>query len=141
MHNDEVPGEVAAVILELLWIFGCYAAAVLAAQAIVRRSAGAGRYHYVLVAGNHEAEIEGCVRALQRYSRRTGKDIGITVVLDGSTDETGAIVERFARGSEGIGIVRSDRERVTPWAGEQEVVRIDLGIREHVARLPLWRRW
>ena len=139
---------------ELLWIIGCYAAAVLAAHAVYRRSAGGERHHYVLVAGNHESEIEGCVRALQRYSRRTGTEVGITVVLNESTDETGAIVERFSREGEGIGWIRHDHEEAMlklhdgersqaekPWEGAGEVTWIDLGIREHVARLPMWRRW
>ncbi|MFD0673644.1 glycosyltransferase family A protein [Cohnella sp. GCM10027633] len=179
---------------ELLWIIGCYAAAALVAHWVYKRSVAGGiRRHYVLVAGNHESEIEGCVRALQRYSRRTGTDVGITVVLDGSSDETGAIVERFTRDGSGIGWIRWEdeeaklklhrweRSREVAAAGseqglgqelgqelgqyggqgqehaigqgqeqehgagqeheKEQVVWIDLGVREHVTRLPMWRRW
>ena len=143
-------GEVAAVIPTLLWIVGLYAAAAAWAHWAYRRSAGASRRHYVLVAGNHQLQIEGYIRALQRYSRRTGTDIGITVLLDESTDETGAILERFARGGSGIDCVKRDGEEtnepVRRWERSRgtdggKVVWVELGCREHIDRLPLWRRW
>lgn len=135
----------------LLWILGFYAAAAAWAHWAYRRSAGASRRHYVLVAGNHQLQIEGYIRALQRHARRTGKEIGITVVLDESTDETGAILEKFARGGTNIDCVRRGGEEadgtIRRWerfreeaAGEQ-VVWVELGCREHIDRLPLWRRW
>ncbi len=91
---------------ELLWIVGLYVAAALLVSAIVRRSSRKERRHYVLVAGNHQMQIEGYIRTLQHFSRRTGTDIGITVLLDRSTDETGPILERMARRDSGIAWVR-----------------------------------
>ncbi len=91
---------------ELLWIVGLYVAAALLVSALVRRSSRKGRRHYVLVAGNHQMQIEGYIRTLQHFSRRTGTDIGITVLLDRSTDETGPILERMARRDSGIAWVR-----------------------------------
>lgn len=97
-------------ILELLWIVGLYAAAVAVAHAALRRwKSGERKRHYVLVAGNHQMQIEWYVRSLQIYSRLTGMDIGITIILDpSSSDETGRIVERFARGGEEVGLVRAN---------------------------------
>ncbi len=93
---------------ELLWIVGLYVAAAAFAHWTIRRSDGDGRRHYVLVAGNHQMQIEGYIRTIQHFSRRTGTEIGITVVLDRSTDETGPILERMARKNTGIEWVRRE---------------------------------
>lgn len=138
---------------ELLWIIGFYVAAVVWAHSAYRKSSGASRRHYVLVAGNHQLQIEGYIRALQQFSRRSGTDIGITVVLDCSTDETGAIMERFSRSESGIEWMRREDEnaasKLDRWeryraddsSGEAEqVVWVELGRKEHLTKLPLWRR-
>jgi hypothetical protein len=98
--------EVAVLIPDILWIVGLYAIAAFFAHWIIRRGSKDKRRHYVLVAGNHQMQIEGYIRALQQFSRRTGTEIGITVVLDESTDDTGKIMERFARTDTGIEWVR-----------------------------------
>ena len=137
---------------ELLWIVGLYIAAIAFAHWLIRRSASAGRRHYVLVAGNHQMQIEGYIRAIQHFSRRTGMEIGITVVLDRSTDETGPILERMARKNTGIEWVRRDlpdnvgrkdervcrqgKERVGSVAEDSNVVWVELARPEDVKRLP-----
>ncbi|MFC5700889.1 hypothetical protein ACFPVX_06325 [Cohnella faecalis] len=93
---------------ELLWIIGFYAAAAALTHSVFRRHSGGDRRHYVLVAGNHQMQIEWYVRSLQQFSRRTGMDIGITVVLDNSSDDTGKIMERFARRGDGVGLIRAE---------------------------------
>ena len=138
---------------ELLWIIGFYVAAAVWAHWAFKKSAGASRRHYVLVAGNHQLQIEGYVRALHQFSRRSGTDICITVVLDRSTDETGAIMERFSRSQAGIACLRREDEKAASklirWErsradeGEddiEQVVWVELGRQEHLTRLPLWRR-
>jgi hypothetical protein len=139
--------EVAAVIPEFLWIIGFYAAAAAWAHWMFGRKTEFDRLHYVLVAGNHQLQIEGYVRALQHFSRRTGTDIGITVLLSQSDDETGAIVEKFARS--GVGLTRDGdghtrdilgdlkcASGVKPSQGEQ-VVWVELTREDDVSRLPL----
>ncbi|MFB9276262.1 hypothetical protein [Cohnella cellulosilytica] len=137
---------------ELFWIVGLYVAAMALAHWLIRRSAGAGRRHYVLVAGNHQMQIEGYIRAIQHFSRRTGTEIGITVVLDRSTDETGPILERMARKNVGIEWVRRDlpdnggrkdervcgrgEELVGSVAADPSVVWVELARPEDVKRLP-----
>jgi hypothetical protein len=106
-YNAVLRQEVAAVIPELLWIIGFYVAAAALAHRIVGHGADERRRHYVLVAGNHQLQIEWYIRALQRFSRLTGTDIGITVVLDDSSDDTGKITEIFARGCDKIGLLRT----------------------------------
>jgi len=101
--------EVAAVVPEMLWIVGFYVAAAAWVHALYGRNADADarKRHYVLIAGNRQLQMEWYVRSLQYLSRRTGTDIGITVVLEQSSDETGAIVEMFAREDAGIELIRN----------------------------------
>jgi hypothetical protein len=140
---------------ELLWIIGFYAAAAAFAHWTIRRGTNGNRRHYVLVAGNHQLQIEWYIRALQQFSKRTGTDIGITVVLDQSSDETGKILERFARADTGIEWVRTDDgnkiSNMPPGleqnhfsvgeegkqAARQQVVWVELARSDDVARLPL----
>jgi hypothetical protein len=131
---------VAAVIPELLWIIGFYAAAVVLVHWLIRRNSSEERRHYVLVAGNHQMQIEWYIRALQQFSRRTGTEIGITVVLDQSFDDTGKIMERFARGDSGIDCVRKnagEMESRQPVAADPKVVWVELASKDDLARLPL----
>jgi len=102
------------VIPEMLWIIGFYVAAAAWVHAWRGRHAGdaAAKRHYVLLAGNHQMQMEWYVRALRYFSRRTGTDIGITVVLDrASNDETGSIVELLARQDDGIELIRTAGDR------------------------------
>ena len=147
---------------ELLWIIGFYALAAVLTHAYHVRRAGAGKIRYVLLAGNHQMQMEWYLRSLLRYSRWTGKELGILVVLHRSTDETGRIVERFARKHDHIRLVRADDGAVLgPGAGlsvagetpetavrqaamresgsaaGEPLVWVDLNNREHLSRLPL----
>lgn len=140
---------------EVLWIVGFYAAAAAFAHWTIRKGSSGERRHYVLVAGNHQMQIEWYIRALQQFSRRTGTEIGITVVLDQSSDETGKILEYFARSDAGIDWVRYDTGNPLPdmpermdlgysnvgeegWQVDQkQVVWVQLARKDDVARLPL----
>jgi len=124
------------VIPELLSIIGFYAAVVAFVHWMIRRGSGGDQRHYVLVAGNHQMQIEWYIRALQQFSRRTGTEIGITVVLCESTDETGEIMERFARRDTGIKYVRNDTV-INEASGDGKTVWVELAHKDDVARLPL----
>ncbi|MEV5029671.1 hypothetical protein [Paenibacillus sp. LPE1-1-1.1] len=83
----------------LLLVIGCYALAALSvhlAYRIWRRRQQSSK-HYVLVAGDRQKNMEWYVRSLFYFSRRMGKDVRLTIVDRGVTDETLAIVERLAR--------------------------------------------
>ncbi|RED57615.1 hypothetical protein [Cohnella lupini] len=143
---------------DLLWILAFYAVAAVFAHWIIRRRSKEDHHHYVLVAGNHQMQIEGYIRALQQFSRRTGTEIGITVVLDQSTDDTGKIMERFARTDTGIEWVRRTGATEAPTEsdaaeglevgnsaprsesvrnGNGKVVWVELNRMDDVMRLPL----
>lgn len=127
---------------ELLWVIGLYAGAAACAHWLISRSRSLRRQEYVLVAGNHERQIEGYVRALQQYARRSGTDIGITVLLAESSDDTGAIMERLIRNEDGVALARTcdgvgmctgdDRDRA-----DANVVWVSLDKQEELERLPL----
>jgi hypothetical protein len=139
--------EVAGVMFELLWISAFYAAAAAFAHWLIRRGAGIERRQYVLIAGNHQMQIEWYIRALQQFSRRTGTEIGITVVLERSTDDTRRIMECFARGNERIEWVRQEVASGASIAcesavgeadrGNPRVVWVELSNQEDVRKLPL----
>ncbi|WEK53910.1 MAG: hypothetical protein P0Y55_15290 [Candidatus Cohnella colombiensis] len=126
--------------LDLMWIIGLYAAAVAIVHWAYRREAGVAARHYVLVAGNHQMEIEGYVRALQHFSRRSGTDIAITVVLDHSSDETGAIMDRFAKRGTGIACIRKEEQsglhKVAADGEQHQVIWIELDQVTDLAKLP-----
>ena len=109
---------------EMLWIVGIYLAAAAWVHASLGRHADsdARKRHYVLVAGNHQWQMEWYVRLLQHFSRRSGTDIGITVVLENSSDDTGPIVELFARENGGIELVRSGEVGVGDESGTIHLV-------------------
>jgi hypothetical protein len=93
----------------LLAIVGCYAFAALLVRWAARFSPGwRSGMHVVLFAGNQGERIEWYLRRLRRWSLRTGRDVRVTLVDCGSTDDTAVIAERFGRGAGAIHVVRPD---------------------------------
>lgn len=89
-------------LIELLCVAAIYAGAIAYAHWVARRRRRTETNRYVLVADNHESQIEWYMRALQLYGRRSGTDIRISVMLRDSTDETASIVRQMARSDDGI---------------------------------------
>lgn len=83
----------------LLFVIGCYALAALSVHLAYRiwRGRQQSSKHYVLVADVRQKNMEWYLRSLFSFSRRMGKDIRLTIVDRGVSDETRAIVERLAR--------------------------------------------
>ncbi|QHT63456.1 glycosyltransferase family 2 protein [Paenibacillus lycopersici] len=86
-------------IAALLWIVGCYvlAAAVIYALSAIRRRQSRSVKHYVLIAGNEGQRMEWYMRSLRRFSHLTGTDVKVTVVDNGSEDDTLDIARVFAK--------------------------------------------
>lgn len=114
----------------LLAIIGCYAFAALAVRLAARRLPGwRDGTHVVLFAGNQGQRVEWYLRRLRRWSLRTGRDVRITLVDCGSTDDTAAIAERFEAGA--VAVVRSG-----------EIAEAEGGApRDPSALKASWRRW
>lgn len=92
----------------LLAVIGCYAFAALMVRVAARRFPGwRSRMHVVLFAGNQGGRVEWYLRRLRWWSLRTGRDVRVTLVDCGSTDDTAAIAERFGRGTDAVTVVRS----------------------------------
>jgi len=83
----------------LLLVIGCYALAALSVHLAYRiwRGRQQSSKHYVLVADVQQKNMEWYVRSLFSFSRRMGKNVRLTIVDQGVTEETLAIVERLAR--------------------------------------------
>lgn len=83
----------------LLLIMGCYALAALLVHLVFWARWGRSRKgkHYVLIADQGQKNMEWYLRMLFSFSRWVGKDVRLTVVDRGATEETMAIVERWRR--------------------------------------------
>ncbi len=90
-------------IILFLSIIGCY----LAAAALVhlaywfkhsylasRKKAG---LHYIWIADQSQTDMEWHLRSLFSFSRKNGKQVKLTLVDRGMSDESVAIVERFTK--------------------------------------------
>jgi hypothetical protein len=89
----------AAMITVLLWVVVCYALAAAAVHTASRLNWKREPQvkHFVLIAENHQMQMEWYIRSLQWYSLRFGKEVRVTVVNQGSEDETMDIARFFAR--------------------------------------------
>lgn len=70
----------------------------------------AGHDHYLLITGDHQHQIEWIIRSLLFYAWIKGKDIRITVLDEGSSDDTTEIVRRFATTREGVQLLPADAD-------------------------------
>lgn len=95
-------------VIVFITVIGCY----LAAAGLVHfmhwylnrsseRKKMGGR-HYVLITDQRQTNIEWHLRSLFSFSRTSGKDVQLTVVDNGLTEEELAIVNRFSREEEKI---------------------------------------
>lgn len=106
----------------LLGIVGCYvlAAAVIYASSVIRRGRERKAKHYVLIAGNEGQRMEWYMRSLHRFSHRTGTDVKVTVVDNGSADETLRIAQVFAKRGMDVNVRASeDTEGMAGVAGKE----------------------
>jgi len=84
----------------LFWIVGTYmlgAAAVHAAHRRFVQRSESGDRHYILYSFNDERHIEWAVRSLSLFYWLQGRSVTITVIDEGSTDHTLAIVHSLSR--------------------------------------------
>ncbi|WP_055106068.1 glycosyltransferase family A protein [Paenibacillus ihumii] len=100
--------------------------------------------HYILVAYNHENQIEWYLRALMWYSCLSAQSLRITILDEGSQDDTLAIIERMKYanrlnltviGRTGIQDEHDMIRRSVPDEGEQ-LKFIDLRVPHEAAKIP-----
>ncbi|RIX51077.1 hypothetical protein D3P08_18545 [Paenibacillus nanensis] len=88
----------------LLLVVGCYVLAALLVH--LAHWLGRGRVqrskHYVLITDSGQNNMEWYLRMLHAFSRWMGKDVRLTVVDRGASEETMAIVERWRRGGKEV---------------------------------------
>lgn len=91
--------EGAAMMLGLVWIMGTYAVGILLIHWLHWRWKRRGlerKMHYVLVTRNNQMQVEWYIRSLGFFSWLKGRSIAVTLVDEGSTDETLAIAGRLS---------------------------------------------
>lgn len=93
---------------QLIWIVLIYASAAFGVHALhawARRkpsSERGGWTHIVVITRNHESVVEGVVRSLALHACLTGKAIRVTLMDDGSTDQTQCIAALTGRNACGL---------------------------------------
>lgn len=91
-------------LMVILLVIGCYALAALLvhlAYWIGSRRQQRSK-HYVLITDQGQNNMEWYLRMLHTFSRWMGKDVRLTVVDRGASEETMAIVERWRRGGKEV---------------------------------------
>lgn len=90
----------------LLLVIGCYVLAALFVHLAYRIWRGRQRssQHYVLVADDRQRNLEWYVRSLFSFSRRMGRNVRLTIVDHGVSEETRAMVDRLARGGREVNV-------------------------------------
>ncbi|MFF2889973.1 hypothetical protein [Paenibacillus sp. NPDC057967] len=90
----------------ILLIIGCYAVAALFVHLAfwIGQRRSRTEKHFVLIAGQAGKNMEWYLRMLHAFSRWLGRDIRLTVVDAGASEETMAIVERWKRRGEQVHI-------------------------------------
>lgn len=84
----------------LLYILGIYAAGLAIIHWLHGRwtkEEGARRPHYILMTRDNQLQIEWYIRSLFFFSRVKGRHIIVTIVDEGSTDDTLEIAVRLAK--------------------------------------------
>lgn len=124
----------------LLWIVVCYGsaiAAVHAAHALWKKN-GTGQpsgKHYILVTNNSGQQVEWVFRALAWYVRMKGIGVKITVLDEGSHDDTIPIVERIAANGDSDVAILYTTDRVAEDSDESSIT-VRLNHREDWSKLP-----
>ncbi|WP_426450498.1 hypothetical protein ACP26L_00465 [Paenibacillus sp. S-38] len=117
--------------LGLVWIIGCYAAGIAVIHALHRqwkRRGARQAAHYVLYTQNAQMQLEWYLRSLFFFSWMKGRNIEVTLVDEGSADETLEIAVRMAR-EHSLSIVSQEYWNLDTWIEghqEQDVVFIRL---------------
>lgn len=95
-------------------VLGSYVLAALSVHLIRyygRRHRSLKSQHYVLYARNDASRMEWFLRSIGWYSRRSGTEVRVTVIDCGSSDETLAIVGRFAQNGMGCAVESQPPDR------------------------------
>ena len=131
-------------VLGLLWIVGAYAlgAALVHAVFWYMQRAETGAKHYVLYTLNDGPHVEWAVRSLILFYWLQGRQVLITVIDEGSTDETLDIVQSLAR-RHMLHVRRADSDSgqdtgvVISSVQDFEIIHIRLRQPEDLQKLPL----
>lgn len=133
----------------LLVMIGSYGLCIVLVHAAYAWSRG-GRQavcHYVLIGRNQQLRMEWFIRSLLLFSWIRGCIIQITVVDEGSQDDTLKIVRKFQQQSDGIlTIVECSQDReasIKQWElhhkpdATEELIVVELSSPSDLAKLPL----
>ncbi|MCZ8514866.1 hypothetical protein O9H85_21075 [Paenibacillus filicis] len=87
-------------LIGLVWIVGCYAAGIALIHILHSRwtrREQAGTVHYALMTRDDQNTVEWFIRSLHFFSWLKGRAITITIIDEGSSDDTLAIAYRLSQ--------------------------------------------
>jgi hypothetical protein len=129
----------------LLWILGCYGISVavlhICLGTYLQKTKKAAKI--LLITKNNQAQIEWYIRSMFFFSRLRGRDLTVTILDEGSTDDTGKIIERLCY------IHRMDLEWCSPEQSLDDLLRahlddpvilVNLSNKEEMTRIPVFDR-
>ncbi|WP_052350769.1 hypothetical protein [Paenibacillus gorillae] len=125
----------------LLVVVGCYAlvAALVHLTYWLKRDRVRVSKHYVLVAHNQHMRMEWLVRSFYAFSRRMGTDAKLTVVDDGSMEQTAEIVDRLEQGGGSVFVHEGKAEKDIDSGAEQSNDRKRSHVEDASHSRLLWR--
>lgn len=133
----------------LLWMIGSYGLCIVLVHAAHAWARG-GRQavcHYVLIGRNQQLRMEWFIRSLLLFGWLRGCSVQITVLDEGSQDDTLEIVRRLQQQSDGfLSIVECSHDRETALqqlehdrkrGNTDELIIVELSSQSDLAKLPL----
>lgn len=131
-------------VLGLLWIIGIYGLCALLVHVV---HSGFHRHpkevlvkHYVLITHNNQLHIEWYMRSLILFSWLKGKEIKVTVMDEGSSDDTVAIVEKMARKRNAaltLYTTPQNLEQYVHSCSDEEIIVLELNKTDDLMKIPL----
>lgn len=125
----------------LLWIIGCYGTsiALLHIGFGLRSRKSKQTARVLLITRNNAIQIEWYIRSLFFFSRMKGRELIVTILDDGSADDTIRIIERLSRSYKLNVELCSPENSLDEWLRayeEEPIVVVRLGNREELVNIP-----
>ncbi|OCT13144.1 hypothetical protein A8709_20580 [Paenibacillus pectinilyticus] len=126
----------------LLCILGCYGVSIIMLHLLFGSRKGNAKKpaSILLVTKNNQNQIEWIIRSLFFFSRVKGSHVTATVIDEGSSDDTRAIIERLSQTYSLELRVQSDYDAVDRFLSQHDedpVVIVHLSNREDFVKVPV----
>jgi mevalonate kinase len=127
----------------LLWIVGCYGAAVALLHMLIgaRRGKESRTARVLLITQNNASHIEWYIRSLFFFSRVKGRELAVTVLDEGSMDDTVRIIERLSHSHKldvELGVSEQSLDQYLQALQEENVMVVNISNRDEMISVPVF---